>query len=56
MGFSVLLFLDEIAIFKCQIEGNPAPTFAWKKAGREVPLTGRVRCQTDGDTGQVKIK
>ena len=37
------------------MEGNPAPTFAWKKGGREVPLTGRVRCTTDGDTGQVSL-
>ncbi|KAL3116259.1 hypothetical protein niasHT_004430 [Heterodera trifolii] len=47
----------ELAILKCVVEGNPAPKFAWKKGGREVPLTDdRLRCQTDGDTRTRKAK
>ncbi|KAL3122832.1 hypothetical protein niasHT_002875 [Heterodera trifolii] len=34
------------------VERYPAPTFAWKKGGQKVPLTGLVRCQTDVDTGK----
>uniref|UniRef100_A0A183CEW8 Ig-like domain-containing protein n=1 Tax=Globodera pallida TaxID=36090 RepID=A0A183CEW8_GLOPA len=52
---NVTVVEGEMAIMKCVVEGNPAPTFVWKKGGREVPLTGRVRCQTDGDTGQVSL-
>lgn len=51
---NVTVVEGELAILKCVVEGNPAPTYTWKKGGREVPLTGRVRCQTDGETGQVR--
>ncbi|KAL3072102.1 hypothetical protein niasHS_016277 [Heterodera schachtii] len=47
----------ELVILKCVVEGNPAPKFAWKKGGLEVPLTDdRLRCQTDGDTRTRKAK
>ncbi|KAL3100454.1 hypothetical protein niasHS_001757 [Heterodera schachtii] len=54
---NVTVVEDDLAILKCVVEGNPAPTIVWKKGGRKVPLTDdRVRYQRDGDTGQAMLK
>lgn len=40
---------------KCKVEGDPPPTFTWKKGTREFPQGGRVKYLTDGETNQISM-
>lgn len=38
------------------VEGNPVPTYKWSKGGRDVIMAeNKIRCITDGDSGQVSL-
>uniref|UniRef100_A0AC34GPF1 Twitchin n=1 Tax=Panagrolaimus sp. ES5 TaxID=591445 RepID=A0AC34GPF1_9BILA len=45
----------ETAVLKCKIEGDPAPTFTWKKGTRDLPQGGRTKYLTDGETNQISL-
>uniref|UniRef100_A0A7E4VU92 non-specific serine/threonine protein kinase n=1 Tax=Panagrellus redivivus TaxID=6233 RepID=A0A7E4VU92_PANRE len=52
---NVTVVENETAILNCKIEGNPAPTFTWKKGIRELPQGGRIKYLTDGEQNQISL-
>uniref|UniRef100_A0AC34RIM6 Twitchin n=1 Tax=Panagrolaimus sp. JU765 TaxID=591449 RepID=A0AC34RIM6_9BILA len=52
---NVTVIENEIAILRCMVEGDPAPTFTWKKGIREYPQSGRVKYLTDGESNQISL-
>uniref|UniRef100_A0A0N5A493 non-specific serine/threonine protein kinase n=1 Tax=Parastrongyloides trichosuri TaxID=131310 RepID=A0A0N5A493_PARTI len=46
---------NETAVFKCKVEGDPAPTFKWFKGKRELINGPRIKIMTDGKEGLVTL-
>lgn len=53
--FKIFFIADGTAVLKCRIEGDPAPTFTWKRGIRELPQGGRIKYLTDGETNMVTL-
>uniref|UniRef100_A0AAF5DMX8 non-specific serine/threonine protein kinase n=1 Tax=Strongyloides stercoralis TaxID=6248 RepID=A0AAF5DMX8_STRER len=46
---------NETAVFKCKVEGDPAPTFKWYKGKRELINGPRIKIMTDGKEGEITL-
>lgn len=46
---------NDTAVFKCKIEGDPAPTFKWYKGKREIINGPRIKIMTDGKEGEITL-